>query len=32
VLLDDYLHGLVLATAQLGDNAGLLGALALARS
>ena len=32
VLSDDYLHGLMLTTAQLGDNAGLLGALALARS
>lgn len=32
VLSEDYLNGLLLATAQLGDTAGLLGALALARS
>lgn len=32
VISPEYLHGLVIATAQLGDDAGLMGALALAES
>ncbi len=31
VISPEYLHGLVLTTAALGDDAGLLGALALAQ-
>ena len=32
VISPEYLHGLAIATAQLGDDAGLMGALALAES
>lgn len=32
VISPEYLHGLVITTAQLGDDAGLLGALALAQT
>jgi glucokinase len=32
VMSPEYLHGLVITTASLGDDAGLMGALALAQS